>query len=155
MDRQFCRSAFLTDRQIGGGLPSWRTSPGSSRWRTTFPRFCGRAFTEAADHELGLLCVRAHNDWMVDEWCGPAARGRMIPLAIVPLRDAESAAAEVRRNAVRGVRAVCVQALSAALTEEYPVHTGPRFVFSGPAVSPRPAQRPRPRSGSAAPPRAR
>ena len=35
-------------------------------------------------------------------------------------------------------------ALSAALTDEYPVHPGPRFPFSGLAVSPRPAQRPRP-----------
>ncbi|QMU79402.1 TIGR03619 family F420-dependent LLM class oxidoreductase [Streptacidiphilus sp. PB12-B1b] len=35
-------------------------------------------------------------------------------------------------------------ALSAALTDEYPSHPGPRFPFSGLAVSPRPAQRPRP-----------
>jgi probable F420-dependent oxidoreductase len=37
-----------------------------------------------------------------------------------------------------------VAALSAALTDEYPVHQGPRFPFAGLAVSPRPAQRPRP-----------
>ena len=36
----------------------------------TFPRFCGQTFTEAKDKELGLLCIRAYNDWMVDEWCG-------------------------------------------------------------------------------------
>ncbi|KPM56577.1 amidohydrolase [Frankia sp. R43] len=72
----------------------------------TFPRFCGQTFTEAADRELALLCVRAYNDWMVEEWCGAAA-GRLIPLAIVPLWDAGLAAAEVRRNAARGVRAVC------------------------------------------------
>ncbi|MFC1409238.1 amidohydrolase family protein [Streptacidiphilus sp. N1-12] len=82
----------------------------------TFPRFCGQTFTEAKDRELGLLCVRAYNDWMVDEWCGPVARGRMIPLAIVPLWDAELAAAEVRRNAARGVRAVCFS--------EIPPHLG-------------------------------
>ncbi|MCC2278321.1 amidohydrolase [Streptomyces sp. ET3-23] len=73
----------------------------------TFPRFCGQTFTEAADRELALLCVRAYNDWMTEEWCGPAARGRLIPLAIVPLWDAELAAQEVRRNAARGVRALC------------------------------------------------
>ncbi len=73
----------------------------------TFPRFCGQTFTEAKDKELGLLCVKAYNDWMVEEWCGPEAKGRLIPLVIVPLWDAELAAEEVRRNAARGVRAVC------------------------------------------------
>jgi predicted TIM-barrel fold metal-dependent hydrolase len=73
----------------------------------TFPRFCGQTFTEAQDKELGLLCVKAYNDWMVDEWCGPEAKGRLIPLTLVPLWDAKLAADEVRRNADRGVRAVC------------------------------------------------
>ncbi len=72
----------------------------------TFPRFCGQTFTEAKDHELGLLCVEAYNDWMVEEWCGDSG-GRLIPLCLVPLWDAELAAKEVRRNADRGVRAVC------------------------------------------------
>jgi predicted TIM-barrel fold metal-dependent hydrolase len=71
----------------------------------TMPRFCGQTFTEAKDHDLGLACVRAYNDWMVEEWCGDSG-GRLIPLIIVPLWDAELAAAEVRRNAERGVRAV-------------------------------------------------
>ncbi|WP_419995803.1 amidohydrolase family protein [Streptomyces boninensis] len=73
----------------------------------TFPRFCGQTFTEAKDHELGLLCVKAYNDWMVEEWCGQDAQGRLIPLPIIPLWDPELAAQEVRRNAARGVRAVC------------------------------------------------
>jgi len=72
----------------------------------TFPRFCGQTFTEAKDKELALLCVQAYNDWMVEEWCGGAGAGRLIPLIIVPLWDVELAAAEVRRNAARGVRAV-------------------------------------------------
>jgi predicted TIM-barrel fold metal-dependent hydrolase len=72
----------------------------------TFPRFCGQTFLEATDKELALLCVRAYNDWMVEEWCGPS-QGRLIPLTLVPLWDAELAAAEVGRNAARGVRAVC------------------------------------------------
>ena len=72
----------------------------------TFPRFCGQTFTEAKDNELGLLCVQAYNDWMVEEWCGDSG-GRLIPLCLIPLWDAELAAAEVRRNADRGVRAVC------------------------------------------------
>jgi predicted TIM-barrel fold metal-dependent hydrolase len=79
---------------------------GSSLCFPTFPRFCGQTFTEAKDRDLGLLCVRGYNDWMVDEWCAPS-EGRLIPLIIVPLWDAQLAADEVRRNAARGVRAVC------------------------------------------------
>ena len=72
----------------------------------TFPRFCGQTFTEAKDKEFGLLCIEAYNDWMVEEWCGDSG-GRLIPLCLIPLWDAELAAKEVRRNADRGVRAVC------------------------------------------------
>lgn len=73
----------------------------------TFPRFCGQTFTEAKDKELALLCVQAYNDFMVEEWCAGAGKDRLIPLIIVPLWDAELAAAEVYRNAARGVHAVC------------------------------------------------
>ena len=72
----------------------------------SFPRFCGQTFMEAEDKELALLCVKAYNDWMVDEWCGDSD-GRLIPLTIIPLWDAQLAAEEIRRNAERGVRAVC------------------------------------------------
>jgi predicted TIM-barrel fold metal-dependent hydrolase len=72
----------------------------------SFPRFCGQTFMEADDKELSDLCVKAYNDWMVEEWCG-GSDGRLIPLTIVQLWDAELAAAEVHRNAERGVRAVC------------------------------------------------
>ncbi|MDQ1397314.1 MAG: hypothetical protein QOG64_2573 [Acidimicrobiaceae bacterium] len=72
----------------------------------TFPRFCGQTFLEADDRELALLCVRAYNDWMVEEWCADSG-GRLIPLCLIPLWDAVEAAGEVRRNAARGVRAVC------------------------------------------------
>ena len=72
----------------------------------TFPRFCGQTFHEASDKELALLCVQAYNDWMVEEWCGPSG-GRLLPLVLVPLWDPALAAAEVRRNADRGVHAVC------------------------------------------------
>src|SRR5215510_10874827 len=88
----------------------------------TFPRFCGQTFTEAKDHDLGLACVRAYNDWMVEEWCAGSG-GRLIPLIIVPLWDAELAAAEVRRNADRGVHAVCFS--------EIPPHLGLPSIHSG------------------------
>ncbi|MEZ5322641.1 MAG: amidohydrolase family protein [Microthrixaceae bacterium] len=88
----------------------------------TFPRFCGQTFTEAADRDLGLACVVAYNDWMVEEWCGESD-GHLIPLCIVPLWDAELAAAEVRRNAERGCRAVCFS--------EIPPHLGLPSIHSG------------------------
>jgi predicted TIM-barrel fold metal-dependent hydrolase len=70
-----------------------------------YPRFCGQLFLRGRDKELSLLCVRAYNDWMVDEWCGSSA-GRLIPLCMVPLWDVHRAVEEVQRNAARGVRAV-------------------------------------------------
>ena len=72
----------------------------------SFPRFCGQVFMEASDKVLSDLCVKAYNDWMVEEWCGDSG-GRLIPLTITHLWDADLAAAEVYRNAARGVRAVC------------------------------------------------
>lgn len=71
----------------------------------SFPRFCGQTFTEAADRELGLLCVRAYNDWMIEEWCG-AEPGRLIPMIILPLWDPKLAAAEIERTAAMGARAI-------------------------------------------------
>ena len=80
----------------------------------TFPRFCGQTFTEAKDKELALLCVKAYNDYQVEEWCAGTG-GRLIPLTIVPLWDPDLAADEVRRNAARGVRAVCFSEIPAYL----------------------------------------
>jgi predicted TIM-barrel fold metal-dependent hydrolase len=71
----------------------------------TYPRFCGQTFLEAKDKHVALACVRAYNDWMVEEWAGES-RGRLIPLCIIPLWDPVAAGDEVRRNAARGVRAV-------------------------------------------------
>jgi predicted TIM-barrel fold metal-dependent hydrolase len=72
----------------------------------TFPRFCGQGFLERADKDLALLCVQAYNDWMIDDWCGGDRRGRLIPLTIVPLWDAELAAREIRRCADKGSFAI-------------------------------------------------
>ena len=70
-----------------------------------YPRFAGQMFSEIEDRSLGQLCIEAYNDFMVDEWAGGSG-GRLIPLCVVPLWDPELAAAEIRRNAARGVRAV-------------------------------------------------
>jgi predicted TIM-barrel fold metal-dependent hydrolase len=75
-----------------------------------YPRFCGQIFLKGEDKELARLCVEAYNDWQVEEWCAGSG-GRLIPLCLIPLWDVELAAAEVRRNAARGVRAVAFSEL--------------------------------------------
>jgi predicted TIM-barrel fold metal-dependent hydrolase len=87
-----------------------------------YPRFAGQLFMGGKDRELARLCVEAYNDWMVDEWCAGTG-GRLIPLCIVPLWDGALAAAEIRRNAARGVRAV-------AFTE-LPTYLGLPSIYSG------------------------
>ena len=88
----------------------------------TFPRFCGQTFYEAEDKELALACVRAYNDWMVEEWCEPSG-GMNLPLCLMPLWDVELAVAEIRRNADRGVRAFCFSELPTRLNLPS-IHTG-------------------------------
>jgi predicted TIM-barrel fold metal-dependent hydrolase len=88
----------------------------------TFPRFCGQTFAEGRDKDLGLACVAAYNDWTVEEWCGDSG-GRLVPICLIPLWDADLAATEVRRNAARGVRAVAFS--------EIPVHLGLPSIHSG------------------------
>jgi predicted TIM-barrel fold metal-dependent hydrolase len=72
----------------------------------TIPRFCGQAFLEREEKELAGLCVRAYNDWMIDEWCAGEAAGKLIPLTMIPLWDPELAAGEIRRCADRGSHAI-------------------------------------------------
>jgi predicted TIM-barrel fold metal-dependent hydrolase len=72
----------------------------------TFPRFAGQGFAERKDLDLALASLELYNDWMIDEWCGGAGRGRLIPLTLVPLWDADLAAAEVRRCASKGSFAI-------------------------------------------------
>ncbi|HVX09172.1 amidohydrolase family protein [Humibacter sp.] len=79
-----------------------------------FPRFCGQMFLWGDDKALAKLCVEAYNDWMVEEWCAGSGQ-RLVPLCIVPLWDPALAAAEVRRNAARGVRAVAFSEIPAYL----------------------------------------
>ncbi|MGB3409550.1 MAG: amidohydrolase family protein [Microthrixaceae bacterium] len=72
----------------------------------TFPRFAGQGFAERGDKDLALLCLQIYNDWMIDDWSGGDARGRLIPLTLVPLWDPALAAEEVRRCAAKGSYAI-------------------------------------------------
>lgn len=67
--------------------------------------FCGSVFARCRDRELGLAVTRAWNDWFFDEWYGSHPE-RFVPLGITYLGDPSEAAAEIRRNAARGFRAV-------------------------------------------------
>jgi len=67
--------------------------------------FCGRVFFSASDRDLGAACVRAWNDWFHEEWYS-AHPERIIPLGIAYLADPALAAADIRRNAEMGFRAV-------------------------------------------------
>jgi predicted TIM-barrel fold metal-dependent hydrolase len=80
----------------------------------TYPRFCGQVFAEAKDKDLALLGVQAWNDFMIDEW-GQGAPGRIIPLAMVPLWDAQLAAAEATRAIEKGARGIIFCENAAAL----------------------------------------
>lgn len=71
----------------------------------SFPGFAGGVFQRSTDKALALECVRAWNDFNVDEWCA-AAPDRYIPLGILPTWDVNLASQEVDRLAARGVRTV-------------------------------------------------
>jgi predicted TIM-barrel fold metal-dependent hydrolase len=79
-----------------------------------FPRFAGQTFLERGDRDLALACVRAWNDFVLDEWCATDPE-RLIPLSIVPLWDASLAAAEIERTAAKGSRAITFSENPAAL----------------------------------------
>ena len=71
----------------------------------SFSRFAGQRFLEAKDKELGLVCIQAYNDFMIDEWCATDP-DRLYPMVILPLWDAKMAAAELRRTAAKGAKAI-------------------------------------------------
>jgi hypothetical protein len=71
----------------------------------TWVGFSGTRLSAARDKSLGLACIQAYNDFVIDEWC-EAAPGRYIPVALVPLWDQRAAADEAERAAAKGARAV-------------------------------------------------
>jgi predicted TIM-barrel fold metal-dependent hydrolase len=84
--------------------------------------FCGAVYSRAADRDLGLACLRAFNDWHLEEWAGPHPE-RIIPLQLPWLADVEVATVEVRANAARGFKAVSFP--------EFPAQLRLPSVFSG------------------------
>lgn len=77
-----------------------------------YPRVAGPAgetFGRLTDPELELACVRAYNDWLIDEWA--ATSPRLVPLCIVPLHPMEAAIDELERAVGRGARGLVYPAL--------------------------------------------
>ncbi|WP_242129576.1 amidohydrolase family protein [Sphingobium sp. Sx8-8] len=71
----------------------------------SFPSFAGRVFIDLPDKDYALACIQAYNDWHLESWCG-AHSDRLIPLALLPLWDAELSAKEVRRIHAKGTNTV-------------------------------------------------
>lgn len=94
----------------------------------TFPRFAGTRFLTMDDKDLALACVRAYNDWMLDEWCA-AHPDRFIPQVLVPLWDPHLAAEEMERTAAKGAKSVafCENPAPLGLPAFPTGHWGPVF----------------------------
>jgi predicted TIM-barrel fold metal-dependent hydrolase len=71
----------------------------------SFPRYCGQVFHEAKDKELALACVRAWNDFILEELAGDYP-GRFIPMMIIPLWDPAAAVTEMQRTAALGAKSI-------------------------------------------------
>jgi predicted TIM-barrel fold metal-dependent hydrolase len=84
--------------------------------------FCGSMFSRSTDKELGLACLRAWNDWHIEEWAGSYPE-RIIPLQLPWLADVAVATTEILHNAERGFRAVSFP--------EFPAQLGLPSIFSG------------------------
>jgi predicted TIM-barrel fold metal-dependent hydrolase len=72
----------------------------------TLPRFAGTLFLTFDDKELADVCVRAYNDFVIDEWCPAGPPGLFVPTVICQLWDPVLAAAEIHRCADKGARAL-------------------------------------------------
>jgi predicted TIM-barrel fold metal-dependent hydrolase len=67
--------------------------------------FGGTRFNTLDDRELAFACLRAYNDFQLDEWAG-AAPGRLYGMILLPYWDPQEAVSEVQRGAAKGARAI-------------------------------------------------
>jgi predicted TIM-barrel fold metal-dependent hydrolase len=67
--------------------------------------FAGGVFARSKDRTLALECVRAYNDFIIDEWCA-AYPDRQIPLAMTPYWDVDATVAEINRVAAKGAKSI-------------------------------------------------
>jgi predicted TIM-barrel fold metal-dependent hydrolase len=72
----------------------------------TLPRFGGMLFNSFKDKDLADACVRAWNDFILEEWCPGGPAGLFVPMVICQVWDPQLAAEELRRCANLGARAL-------------------------------------------------
>jgi predicted TIM-barrel fold metal-dependent hydrolase len=72
----------------------------------SLPRFGGMLFNEFDDKQLADVCVQAYNDFVIDEWCPGGPEGMYVPMIIGHVWDPQACAAEIRRCASKGNRAI-------------------------------------------------
>ncbi len=72
----------------------------------TVAGLAGEAFARISDRELELECVRAYNDWLIDEWVDTSPR--FVAQCLTPRWPVDAAVAEVERAIGRGHRGVIV-----------------------------------------------
>jgi predicted TIM-barrel fold metal-dependent hydrolase len=72
----------------------------------TLPRFGGALFPFFKDKELADHCVRAWNDFVLDEWCA-ADPDMFVPMVICQLWDPKLAHEEIKRCLDKGAKALC------------------------------------------------
>lgn len=71
-----------------------------------YARFAGhRFYMNNHDHELGLVCLRTYNDYLLDEWCATNPE-RLYGAVILPLHDVDEAVKELQRVIAKGAKAV-------------------------------------------------
>ncbi|TMA95840.1 MAG: amidohydrolase [Deltaproteobacteria bacterium] len=66
--------------------------------------FSGEIFGAINDLDLELACVRAYNDWLIEEWT--STNSRLIPQCIVPLSPVDATVGEIKRAVTGGHRGV-------------------------------------------------
>ncbi len=79
-----------------------------------FARFGGQRFVTGKDKDLALLCSKAYNDFVIDEWSA-VAPDRLLPMAVLPLWDVPASVAEVERVAAKDIKAIAFSELPAWL----------------------------------------
>jgi predicted TIM-barrel fold metal-dependent hydrolase len=72
----------------------------------TLPGFGGRKFATFPDKDLALACVRAWNDYMLEEWCA-AEPALFVPMHILPVWDIDLCVRENERMVAKGSKAIC------------------------------------------------
>jgi len=71
----------------------------------SLPGFGGTKFNLLEDRQLAFACIRAYNDFQIDEWAG-SAPGRLFAMVLLPYWDPQLAVEELQRTAAKGAVAV-------------------------------------------------